>query len=275
MTSLPPLSTLDPGSSHGTPPPKINFDGNPPFTQTYYHPTRVLGDRDMNWMRPLSPHGPGEHFSTGRAQMHTNENLSADQHIEEATDVSLSLPKKKGESRKMHEEFTVVELEKLITAGIEVDPFICKYREVDVKWKEVLELVQEKGYCKDRTFGSVKNKILGEIKRVEQAINPNSQLGKEMHKRAVDTKEEEHDGKRQKDNANKLIGAQMRESMMKGRINLNKSKPNNTTDSGSDQPDNEQSNRELSSGKQSGGKQSSGEQSSGKQSSDKQLGREL
>ncbi|KIJ22560.1 hypothetical protein M422DRAFT_26666 [Sphaerobolus stellatus SS14] len=310
MTSLPPFSTLDPGTFYGSPPPKNDFNGNPPFTQISYRSARVLGDKDINWMRPPSPHTPGDHFSTGHAQMYSNENLSLDRRVEEAvrsgrprqdasdsasghvgteqTDTSPSLSKKKGVRRKTREEFSVVELEKLMAAVMDVDPFMCKHGEVDGKWKEVLDVVQEKGYCRDRTVGSIKNKILGEIKRVEnkQPINPSSQLGKElldqqdrmkylngrldmiagMRKRAADTKEEEREGKRQKDNINKLIGAKMRDSMMKAHANPNKLTPNDDTDSGSDQPHSGQSSGGQSGGEQLGGEQLGGEQSGSEQS---------
>ena len=70
-------------------------------------------------------------------------------------------------TRRTQEEFSSTELEKLLTAVIEVDPFMCKHGKSDEKWKEVLDVVQSKGFCKNRTPGSIKNKVLSEIKHFE------------------------------------------------------------------------------------------------------------
>ncbi|KIJ33440.1 hypothetical protein M422DRAFT_264543 [Sphaerobolus stellatus SS14] len=148
-------------------------------------------------------------------------------------------------------EFTVKELEKILIAVLEVDPFMCKRGEAEKKWTEVLEHVQSHGYCSNRTWNSVKNKVITELDRVEskQTISTTSYIWKElendaerlamlngkldsvaaMRKHAVNTKEEDRKSQKDKQDLAKLQGNIMRDGMCRARFN-----PNDSNESSSD-----------------------------------------
>ncbi|KAF8519926.1 hypothetical protein JB92DRAFT_2828266 [Gautieria morchelliformis] len=92
-----------------------------------------------------------------------------------------------GHPIKMHksrEEFTSRDLEHLLGAVIDINPFMAPRSKIGDRWKEVTEIVQAKWFCQNREPETLKNKVsslLGWVEvwggKKEKARSP---LGKEL-----------------------------------------------------------------------------------------------
>ncbi|KIJ41771.1 hypothetical protein M422DRAFT_255082 [Sphaerobolus stellatus SS14] len=133
---------------------------------------------------------------------------------------------------------------------LKVDPFMCKCGEAEKMWKEVLEHIQSHGYCSNRTWNSVKNKVVAELDRVEskQTIKTASYIWKElendtakiamlngkldsvaaMRKHTVNMKEEDKKSQTYKQDLAKSQGNVMRDGMCRALFNPNESSESNS-----------------------------------------------
>jgi hypothetical protein len=62
--------------------------------------------------------------------------------------------------RKVRADFSAKDIEHLLCAVIEVDPFMATCSKVGARWKEVATRVQSEGFCLEREPDTLKNKVL-------------------------------------------------------------------------------------------------------------------
>ena len=69
--------------------------------------------------------------------------------------------------RKSQEEFTSHDLEQLLGAVIDINPFMAPRSKIGDRWKEVAIIVQAKGSCQNREPETLKNKVSSLLAWVE------------------------------------------------------------------------------------------------------------
>ena len=69
--------------------------------------------------------------------------------------------------RKSREEFTSRDLEQLLGAVIDINPFMAPRSKIGDRWKEVAIIVQAKGSCQNREPETLKNKVSSLLAWVE------------------------------------------------------------------------------------------------------------
>ncbi|KAF8510403.1 hypothetical protein JB92DRAFT_2940616 [Gautieria morchelliformis] len=142
-------------------------------------------------------------------------------------------------SRKVREAFSLHDLDQLLRAVIEVNPYMAPRAKLGEHWKEVARRVQESGSCLNRELDTLKNKVASLLTWVEggKKKTPWSALGKEWERdpalftslsgkldavqhlklEAKGTREEQKECEKQVQNAAKDVGETMRDAMKRGR----------------------------------------------------------
>ncbi|KAF8520688.1 hypothetical protein JB92DRAFT_2894368, partial [Gautieria morchelliformis] len=87
-------------------------------------------------------------------------------------------------SRKAREAFSLHDLDQLLRAVIEVNPYMAPRAKLGEHWKEVARRVQESGSCLNREPDTLKNKVASLLTWVEgrKKKTPRSALGKEWER---------------------------------------------------------------------------------------------
>ncbi|KAF8531720.1 hypothetical protein JB92DRAFT_2847806, partial [Gautieria morchelliformis] len=62
-------------------------------------------------------------------------------------------------ARKGREEFSLKDLEQLLRAVIDINPYMVPRNKIGERWKQVARLVQDQGYCLNRDVDTLKNKV--------------------------------------------------------------------------------------------------------------------
>ncbi|KAF8529606.1 hypothetical protein BU17DRAFT_79628 [Hysterangium stoloniferum] len=75
--------------------------------------------------------------------------------------------KKRTQRRKPREEFTTNDLKALLSAVLNVNPWMCTRGESKDKWQEVSVLVKQANACEGRSADTLKNKVYSLLKAVE------------------------------------------------------------------------------------------------------------
>jgi hypothetical protein len=65
------------------------------------------------------------------------------------------------------EDFPINDLDQLLRAVIEVNPYIASRNKTAEKWREVAKRVQDAGYCKGRDPDTLKHKVINLLHWVE------------------------------------------------------------------------------------------------------------
>ncbi|KAF8497711.1 hypothetical protein JB92DRAFT_3125613 [Gautieria morchelliformis] len=139
-------------------------------------------------------------------------------------------------SRKAREAFSLHDLDQLLCAVIEVNPYMAPQAKLGEHWKEVARHVQESGSCLNREPDTLKNKVASLLTWVEggKKKTPRSALGKEWERdpalfaslsgkldavqhlklEAKGTREEQKEREKQVQNAAKDAGETMRDTMV-------------------------------------------------------------
>jgi hypothetical protein len=74
-------------------------------------------------------------------------------------------------SRKAREEFSLRDLDQLLRAVIEVNPYMAPRAKIGEHWKEVARRVQENGSCLNREADTLKNKVASLLAWVEVRLS--------------------------------------------------------------------------------------------------------
>jgi hypothetical protein len=77
------------------------------------------------------------------------------------------LPLKGKTARKARADFSAKDIEHLLHAMIEVDPFMAARSKVGARWKEIATRVQSEGFYSEREPDTLKNKVLSLLAWVE------------------------------------------------------------------------------------------------------------
>ncbi|KAF8520969.1 hypothetical protein JB92DRAFT_2892953 [Gautieria morchelliformis] len=85
-------------------------------------------------------------------------------------------------SRKAHEAFSLHDLDQLLRAVIEVNPYMAPCAKLGEHWKEVARCVQENGCCLNRESDTLKNKVASLLAWWGKKKTPRSALGKEWER---------------------------------------------------------------------------------------------
>ncbi|KAF8484173.1 hypothetical protein JB92DRAFT_3030797 [Gautieria morchelliformis] len=142
-------------------------------------------------------------------------------------------------SHKAREAFSLHDLDQLLCAVIEVNPYMGPRAKLGEHWKEVARRMQESGSCLNREPDTLKNKVASLLAWVEggKKKTPRSALGKEWERdpalfaslsgkldamqhlelEAKGTREEQKEREKQVQNAAKNAGETMRDAMKRGR----------------------------------------------------------
>ncbi|KAF8519250.1 hypothetical protein BU17DRAFT_66027 [Hysterangium stoloniferum] len=75
--------------------------------------------------------------------------------------------KKRTQRRKPREEFTTNDLKALLSAVLNVNPWMCACGESKDKWEEVSVLVKQANACEGRSADTLKNKVYSLLKAIE------------------------------------------------------------------------------------------------------------
>jgi hypothetical protein len=86
---------------------------------------------------------------------------------ERASPKGKKLPSKPKSTRKPREDFSGNDIDNLLRAMIEVDPFMAPRSQVSTKWKEVATKVQDQACCLGRDADTLKNKVMMLLSWVE------------------------------------------------------------------------------------------------------------
>ena len=70
-------------------------------------------------------------------------------------------------SRKTREEFSTGDIQKLLSAVLEVNPYLCSRNEAQKKWGEVKDKLLTANACIGRDWQTLRNKVSGLLKWVE------------------------------------------------------------------------------------------------------------
>ncbi|KAF8523229.1 hypothetical protein JB92DRAFT_3094086 [Gautieria morchelliformis] len=60
---------------------------------------------------------------------------------------------------KVREEFSLKDLEQLLRAVIDINPYMAPRNKIGEQWKQVARLVQDQGHCLNRDVDTLKNKL--------------------------------------------------------------------------------------------------------------------
>lgn len=60
---------------------------------------------------------------------------------------------------KGHTEFSLKDLDHLLSAVMQINPFMAPHKKIGEKWKEVAKQVQGEGFCLNREPETLKNKV--------------------------------------------------------------------------------------------------------------------
>ncbi|KAF8579267.1 hypothetical protein K439DRAFT_1620693 [Ramaria rubella] len=153
-------------------------------------------------------------------------------------------------AQKPHEEFSTHDLNQLLHAVIEVDPYMAPHNKVGERWKEIMKRVQDAGYCLGRDHETLKNKVASLLTWVEGGKPRKAQapLGRDAEENEVlavslsgkldsvaakklqvkETKEADKASKAKAQGAEKEAGERMCKAMMRG---LDRSRTPSITDS--------------------------------------------
>ncbi|KIJ28467.1 hypothetical protein M422DRAFT_54605 [Sphaerobolus stellatus SS14] len=83
--------------------------------------------------------------------------------------------------------FGLMELEKLFTAALLVNPFMAPHHKIGLQWEKVLSDLHAEGFCKNRDVKTIRNKVNASIDKIEQrkAFGSRSALGRLVSNDAV------------------------------------------------------------------------------------------
>ena len=73
--------------------------------------------------------------------------------------------------RKTREEFSVGDIQKLLSAVLDINPYLCSRNETQKKWGEVKEKLATANACMGRDWQTLRNKVAGLLKWVEVSIS--------------------------------------------------------------------------------------------------------
>ncbi|KAF8509511.1 hypothetical protein BU17DRAFT_98835 [Hysterangium stoloniferum] len=117
-----------------------------------------------------------------------------------------SSPTKKRTQRcKPREEFTTNDLKALLSAVLNVNPWMCARGESKDKWQEVSVLVKQANACEGRSADTLKNKTRGRLDSVAA-----------LKKLVKETRESDHEKVKLAAKAQKTAGLNLHNAMMKG-----------------------------------------------------------
>ncbi|KAF8575671.1 hypothetical protein K439DRAFT_1623411 [Ramaria rubella] len=132
-------------------------------------------------------------------------------------------------ARKPHEEFSTHDLDQLLRAVIEVDPYMAPHNKVGERWKEIMKHVQDAGYCLGHDHETLKNKVASLLTWVEVHVVSSCKLDSVAAKKlqAKETKEADKASKAKAQGAKKEAGERMHKAMVRG---LDRSRTPSITD---------------------------------------------
>ncbi|KAF8498269.1 hypothetical protein JB92DRAFT_3125394 [Gautieria morchelliformis] len=85
---------------------------------------------------------------------------------------NVRTPVKTMSKRKPHEEVTTIDLDKLLCAIIDADPYLVPCIEVGDHWKHAARLIQEGGFCQGHNVDTLRNKVTSLLAWVEYQVIP-------------------------------------------------------------------------------------------------------
>ncbi|KAF8591029.1 hypothetical protein K439DRAFT_1611665 [Ramaria rubella] len=88
---------------------------------------------------------------------------------------ALTTKTKNGKTEtRAHEDSPIQDLDQLLHAVIQVNPYLAAHKQVGKKWQEVTWVVQEGGFCKGRDANMLKNKVASLLQWVENGSQVSS-----------------------------------------------------------------------------------------------------
>ncbi|KAF8511344.1 hypothetical protein BU17DRAFT_97306 [Hysterangium stoloniferum] len=141
--------------------------------------------------------------------------------------------KKRTQQRKPREEFTTNDLKALLSAVLNVNPWMCAHGESKDKWQEVSVLVKQANACEGCSADTLKNKVYSLLKAVEtRGVSTRNSLARDaglftaisgrldsvaaLKKLAEETRESDREKVKLAAEAQKTAGLNLRDAMMKG-----------------------------------------------------------
>ncbi|KAF8586477.1 hypothetical protein K439DRAFT_1615161 [Ramaria rubella] len=134
------------------------------------------------------------------------------------------------------EDFPIQDLDQLLCVVIQVNPYLAAHKWVGEKWREVMRVVQEGGFCQGRDADTLKNKVVSLLQWVENssqvlsrtalrheaASDPatfaslSGHLDKvaSMRREAKDLSDNQREGDKKEKDADRVAGEELRAAMM-------------------------------------------------------------
>ncbi|KAF8480624.1 hypothetical protein JB92DRAFT_2837596 [Gautieria morchelliformis] len=112
--------------------------------------------------------------------------------------------------------FSLRDLDQLLHAVIEVNPYMAPRAKLGEHWKEVARRVQESGSCLNREPDTLKNKVASLLAWVE--LSGKLDAVQHLKLEAKGTREEEKEREKQAQNTVKDVGETMRDAMAEARM---------------------------------------------------------